>query len=162
MDQIKNIRFTYQWWGPIFRSAHESLRVISAAHGHPARERCRLCPIDLQEFAMNTYSDCREAERQSFSLPFGGVFQWITRGVDGIVRAYEGRRILRQLARSDDRMLRDIGLDRSDLRNAASEPIYRDPTALLAGHVDEVRPRRRVHGRTPSAPASRPEIRLVS
>jgi uncharacterized protein YjiS (DUF1127 family) len=111
---------------------------------------------------MNTFSDCREAERQSFALPFGGAFQWIARGLERIARAYEGRRVLRQLARSDDRMLKDIGIDRSDLRNAASEPIYRDPTALLAGHVDEVRPRRRVQGRTPKAAVTRPDIRLVS
>jgi uncharacterized protein YjiS (DUF1127 family) len=136
--------------------------VISAAHGYPARERSRLCPIELKELAMNTFSDCREAERQSFALPFGGIFQWIARGVDGIARAYEGRRVLRQLARSDDRMLKDIGLNRSDLRNAASEPIYRDPTALLAGHVDEVRPRRRIQSRTPRAAVTRADIRLVS
>jgi uncharacterized protein YjiS (DUF1127 family) len=110
---------------------------------------------------MNTFSDCGEAERQSFALPFGGVFQWIARGVEGIARAYEGRRVLRQLARSDDRMLKDIGIDRSDLRNAASEPIYRDPTALLAGHVGEVRPRRRIPGRAQRSAVTRPDIRLV-
>jgi hypothetical protein len=59
-------------------------------------------------------------------------------------------------------MLKDIGLDRSDLRNAASEPIYRDPTELLAGHVGEVRPRRRVPGRKPRAAVTRADIRLVS
>jgi uncharacterized protein YjiS (DUF1127 family) len=111
---------------------------------------------------MHTLSDCDEARRQSFSLPFGGVFQWIARGVEGISRAYEGRQVLRQLARSDDRMLKDIGLDRSDLRNAAAEPLYRDPTALLAGHVGEVRPRRGRSGRAPSNKFSRAELRLIS
>lgn len=36
-------------------------------------------------------------------------------------------------------MLKDIGLDRSDLRNAAAQPLYRDPTALLAGRIGEGR-----------------------
>jgi hypothetical protein len=36
-------------------------------------------------------------------------------------------------------MLKDIGLDRSDLRSAASEPLYRDPTELLAGRAGEGR-----------------------
>jgi uncharacterized protein YjiS (DUF1127 family) len=99
------------------------------------------------EPAMNALTECREVEHESFALPFGGAFRWFARGVEAITRAYAGRRMLRQLARSDDRMLKDIGLDRSDLRNAAAEPLYRDPTALLAGHVDEVRPRRRARDR---------------
>jgi hypothetical protein len=44
-------------------------------------------------------------------------------------------------------MLKDIGLDRSDLRNAAAEPLYRDPTAMLASRVEEARPRRYPRGR---------------
>jgi uncharacterized protein YjiS (DUF1127 family) len=96
---------------------------------------------------MNSLADCKNNGAASFSLPFGGAFNWIARGLGGIVRAYEGRRVLRNLARSDDRMLKDIGLDRSDLRSAAAEPLFSDPTELLAGHVSEVRPRRRVRGR---------------
>jgi uncharacterized protein YjiS (DUF1127 family) len=71
---------------------------------------------------------------------------WLARGVDGLARiadflerAAAGRRALRQLASADDRMLKDIGLDRSDLRNAAAQPLYSDPTKLLAGRVDEGR-----------------------
>jgi uncharacterized protein YjiS (DUF1127 family) len=92
--------------------------------------------------AMNT-----QAKSASFELPFGGAFRWVAHGLGAIARAYEGRRVLRELARGDDRMLKDIGLDRSDLRNAAAEPLYRDPTELLAGHVGEARPRRRSRGR---------------
>jgi uncharacterized protein YjiS (DUF1127 family) len=91
---------------------------------------------------MNALADCKDTETAPFAPP-SGAFQWIARGLNGIVRAYEGRRVLRDLARSDDRMLKDIGLARSDLRSAAAEPLFRDPTELLAGHVDEVRPRRR-------------------
>lgn len=88
---------------------------------------------------MTTLAECRSAETRSFSLPFGGAFRWVARGVHGIKRAVEGRRMLRDLALADDRMLRDIGLTRSDLRNAAAEPLFRDPTELLAGRVEEFR-----------------------
>jgi uncharacterized protein YjiS (DUF1127 family) len=67
------------------------------------------------------------------------VLGWIVRRVGAIGRAIAGRRVLRELASFDERMLRDIGLSRHDLRSAASEPLYRDPTALLAGRVDESR-----------------------
>jgi hypothetical protein len=36
------------------------------------------------------------------------------------------------LADLDDRMLADIGLTRTDLRDACSEPLWRDPTSMLA------------------------------
>ena len=74
-------------------------------------------------------------------------FRWIA----AVLREQQAYRELGQL---DDRMLKDIGLARSDLRNAAAEPLYRDPTALLAGRVDEGRTHRphRMRGKrsTPS------------
>jgi uncharacterized protein YjiS (DUF1127 family) len=91
---------------------------------------------------MNALADCGNSRTGSFAQP-SGAFHWISRGFNSIIRAYEGRRVLRDLARSDDRMLKDIGLARSDLRSAAAEPLFRDPTELLAGHVNEVRLRRR-------------------
>lgn len=69
----------------------------------------------------------------------GTMLGLIARRVGAIGRAITGRRVLRELASFDDRMLRDIGLSRNDLRSAAAEPLYRDPTALLAGRVDESR-----------------------
>jgi uncharacterized protein YjiS (DUF1127 family) len=47
------------------------------------------------------------------------------------------RRDLEFLAGLDDRMLRDIGLARSDLRFALSEPFWRDPGAILIGCVGQ-------------------------
>ncbi len=64
---------------------------------------------------------------------------WIARRLGAIGRAIAGRRVLRELASFDERMLRDIGLSRHDLRSAVAEPLYRDPTVLLAGRVDESR-----------------------
>jgi uncharacterized protein YjiS (DUF1127 family) len=44
------------------------------------------------------------------------------------------------LARFDDRMLADIGLTRRDVREAFSEPLWRDPTDLLVNRVARRRP----------------------
>ena len=74
---------------------------------------------------MNTFSDCQEDEHHSFALPFGGVFQWVARGIESVVRAYEGRQVLRQLANSDDRMLKDIGLSRYEVEMELRRPWWR-------------------------------------
>ncbi len=54
-------------------------------------------------------------------------------------RALKHRRDASLLAGLDDRMLADIGLTRSDLRDAYAEPLWRDPTDLLAGRAGEKR-----------------------
>ena len=43
----------------------------------------------------------------------------------------------------DDRMLADIGLTRGDVRDAYSEPVWRDPTAILVSRSHERRINRR-------------------
>lgn len=55
----------------------------------------------------------------------------------------ENRRAASKLAEFDMRMLKDLGLTSSDLRDAFSEPVWRDPTTVLAARVRE----RRVYGR---------------
>ena len=47
------------------------------------------------------------------------------------VRAYRNRLDASVLAGADARMLADIGLTHSDLRDAFAEPLWRDPTSLL-------------------------------
>jgi uncharacterized protein YjiS (DUF1127 family) len=49
----------------------------------------------------------------------------------GIARARRHRRQAAALAQFDRRMLADLGISRSDLRDAFSEPFWEDPTALL-------------------------------
>jgi uncharacterized protein YjiS (DUF1127 family) len=54
-------------------------------------------------------------------------------------RAYQNRAQATVLARLDDRMLADIGLSRSDVRDAFAEPMWQDPTALLRARALERR-----------------------
>jgi uncharacterized protein YjiS (DUF1127 family) len=55
---------------------------------------------------------------------------------------FRNRRDARMLAGLDAHMLADIGLDRSDLRDAFAEPLWRDPTHLLELRAGERRAQR--------------------
>jgi uncharacterized protein YjiS (DUF1127 family) len=59
-----------------------------------------------------------------------------------LANAWRHRHDAAVLAALDDHMLADLGLSRSDLNDALSEPLWRDPTALLARRHGE---RRRSH-----------------
>lgn len=61
--------------------------------------------------------------------------------------AYESRRVLGELSGLDDRMLRDIGLTRSDLRDAAAEPLFGKPTRVLLLRATERRTAARLAAR---------------
>ena len=60
-----------------------------------------------------------------------------------VLRAAKNRHSARMLARLDDRQLADIGLTRSDLRDAYAEPLWEDPTSVLARRAAERRNSRR-------------------
>ena len=78
-------------------------------------------------------------------------FAWLVNAVAGIVVArvrgltqfVQNRRDAATLAGLDDRMLADIGLTRGDVRDAVSEPVWRDPTAILVSRAQERRVSRR-------------------
>jgi uncharacterized protein YjiS (DUF1127 family) len=55
------------------------------------------------------------------------VVRWLRQRV----QAYRHRSHAAALAGFDDRMLADIGLTRSDIRDAFAEPLWQDPTELL-------------------------------
>lgn len=76
-------------------------------------------------------------------------------GMRKFARALKNRRRARMLAGMDDRMLADIGLNRSDLRDAYAEPLWRDPTDMLAGRAREKRVNRRAGLRAAHDPAPR-------
>lgn len=58
-------------------------------------------------------------------------------------KALANRHEVKRLAELDERALKDIGLMRSDVDGALSEPWHRDPSALLVG--------RRLEHETPAA-----------
>lgn len=51
--------------------------------------------------------------------------------ITGLMKYWSARAAVRQLAAKDDRILRDIGLVRSDIDRALLCPLDRDPTHLL-------------------------------
>ncbi|MGR7996300.1 DUF1127 domain-containing protein [Xanthobacter sp. ZOL 2024] len=63
-------------------------------------------------------------------LAVAGVRQG-AKAVVNLSRTLEHRRVISQLAGLDDHMLRDIGITRADLRDAAAEPLGADPTRVL-------------------------------
>ena len=60
-----------------------------------------------------------------------------------VAQIVKHRRDAATLAGLDDRMLSDIGLTRGDLRDAYSEPVWSDPTAVLVNRAHERRVNRR-------------------
>ena len=63
----------------------------------------------------------------------------MTRRLKAFVRARRNRRSANALAGLDRHMLKDIGLSRSDLRDAFSSPFWEDPTELLRERSNERR-----------------------
>jgi uncharacterized protein YjiS (DUF1127 family) len=62
---------------------------------------------------------------------FASALSTMTSGAKRIARARRHRRNAAALAHFDGRMLADIGISRSDLKDAFSGPFWEDPTALL-------------------------------
>jgi uncharacterized protein YjiS (DUF1127 family) len=56
-----------------------------------------------------------------------------------LTQAYRNRSDAAVLAGLDDRMLADIGITRSDVRDALAEPLWQDPTVLLRSRALERR-----------------------
>ena len=71
-----------------------------------------------------------------------------SRGLKRLAERVRNRREATRLAGLDDRMLADIGLNRSDLRDAFAELPWRDPSEVLARRAAE----RRVHQRLSDFP----------
>ena len=72
--------------------------------------------------------------RSAFSTtPFSGMaaLGLFARALTNFVKALQHRREVKHLAEFDDRMLKDIGLTRSDVSSALAEPFTRNPSWVL-------------------------------
>jgi len=67
------------------------------------------------------------ASLRACAAAVGVMAYWVRQ----IARAHRNRRNATVLAGLDRRMLADIGITRSDVQDAFSEPFWEDPTALL-------------------------------
>jgi uncharacterized protein YjiS (DUF1127 family) len=83
----------------------------------------------------------------------------LTTSIKRLARAYRNRADAAALARFDDRMLADMGLSRSDVRDAFAGPVWEDPTRLLRARALERRlSRHRVSLGLEDAPATAPPL----
>jgi uncharacterized protein YjiS (DUF1127 family) len=90
----------------------------------------------------------------AFAQAFAGFASAAARLARRVVAAWRHRGDLAMLASFDERMLRDIGLTRSDLNDALSEPLWRDPTAVLVRRQRERRSVRMTHAVIDLLPSS--------
>jgi uncharacterized protein YjiS (DUF1127 family) len=140
IEKITNIRFTYQSartiFGPVSsnRMDDQACRGGSAAKGVEFARFVR--DLEAVMIAILSYSMIAVAAFRRALAAVGGR-------LSRIGRALKNRRAATALAGLDDHMLADIGITRSDLRDAYSEPLWHDPTDVLVGRVAERRQRRR-------------------
>jgi uncharacterized protein YjiS (DUF1127 family) len=81
-----------------------------------------------------------------FAATVNAVYGFAVERGRAVLQLLKNRREAAVLAGLDDRMLADIGLTRGDVRDAYSEPVWRDPTAILVSRAYERRINRRRMG----------------
>jgi uncharacterized protein YjiS (DUF1127 family) len=109
---------------------------------------------DTMEVSMLYIGETRKTAFASFGAAASATLLAVALRVLRFGKALARRRVIADLAEFDDRMLRDIGLNRSDLRDAASTPMWEDPTSVLVVRAVEKRAARRLAHRPSARPAS--------
>jgi uncharacterized protein YjiS (DUF1127 family) len=64
------------------------------------------------------------------------ALEQFVRSLAGLAKALRHRGEVKHLAEFDERMLKDIGLTRSDVSSALSEPLLRNPSWVLVRSVE--------------------------
>ena len=100
---------------------------------------------------MTTYAETWKSAAEPFGRIILAAAGLVMARLRRLAVSFRHRHDATVLLRFDDRMLADIGLTRRDVREAFSEPVWRDPTDLLA---------ERVAGRRPNGVKPRPPRRL--
>lgn len=80
----------------------------------------------------------------ALSRAFASLLAVTARWAKVVAKARRNRQDAKKLAGLDRRMLADIGITRSDVNDAFSEPFWEDPTALLRERAIERRMNRGV------------------
>ena len=91
---------------------------------------------------MTTYAEAWKSAAEPFGRMIFAATGLVMARLRRLAVAFQHRHDATVLLRFDDRMLADIGLTRRDVREAFSEPVWRDPTDLLAEPVAWRRPNR--------------------
>jgi uncharacterized protein DUF1127 len=94
------------------------------------------------EDAMTVHAHSRTSAAP-FTQAIVAVAGFVALRVKSLILGFKHRRDAAMLAGLDERMLADIGLTRGDVRDAISEPLWRDPTAILVSRAEERRVYRR-------------------
>jgi uncharacterized protein YjiS (DUF1127 family) len=76
------------------------------------------------------------------------------RSLADLAKTLRHRREVKNLAEFDDRMLKDIGLERSDIHSALSEPLLRNPSWVLVRSAER-------HSRSARSHLSTRQVRPV-
>jgi uncharacterized protein YjiS (DUF1127 family) len=93
------------------------------------------------EVAMSFYSDTQIPSQ--FAWAVQSLAGYLGNGLRAALQRLKNRHDATILAGMDEHMLADIGLTRGDVRDAFSEPIWRDPTSILVSRAHERRINRR-------------------
>ena len=109
---------------------------------------------------MTTYAETWKSAAEPFGRVIFAATGLVMARLRGLAVSFRHRHDAAILLRFDDRMLADIGLTRRDVREAFSEPVWRDPTDLLAERVAGRRPNR-LKPRRPAALSIVPEVGRV-
>ena len=84
---------------------------------------------------MTTHAEAWKSASEPFGRAIHATAALVTARLRQLAVAFRHRHDATALQRFDDRMLADIGLTRRDVREAFNEPLWRDPTDLLANRV---------------------------
>jgi uncharacterized protein YjiS (DUF1127 family) len=134
MDQIKNIRFSYQTLSATVPPFTDRATRNGARYRAAERTSASRAQPSAEDFMPAVTSF---APGGATSVARG--FKALAGVVAGLARWLKNRAAAAKLARLDDRMLADIGLTRSDLSDAYSQPLWHDPTEILARRAHERR-----------------------
>ena len=104
---------------------------------------------------MTTHAEAWKSASEPFGRALYAAAALVTARLRQLAVAFRHRHDTTALLRFDDRMLADIGLTRRDVREAFNEPLWRDPTDLLANRVAG---RAWLSPRRPSTPSIVPEV----